>query len=126
MIHKKHFTFVFYVFFNFYCVSQEYTTLYLETRRSETLENEVFEVKKPAAGAEKIGVLGLNFEIFWMFYNYSPLLITIWQQGGIVTRDRTDGCNFAETHYFFICFLKLDYTRGAAGPPGLLCSIDYV
>ena len=32
---------LFSTFFPFFCVSQEYVTLYLETRRSETLENKV-------------------------------------------------------------------------------------
>ena len=58
LIHKKHFTFVFYIFFNFYCVSQEYATLYLETRRSETLENEVFEAKSPPQAPKKSVFLG--------------------------------------------------------------------
>ena len=68
LIHKNHFTFVFYAyFFNFYCVSQEYDILYLETRRSETLENEVFEVKSPPQAPKKSVFFRSNFEIFGVF-----------------------------------------------------------
>ena len=53
------------IFLNFYCVSQEYGILYLETRRAETLETEVFEVKSPPQAPKKSVFLGQISGFFW-------------------------------------------------------------